>query len=98
MRLSWPHKLKSRGRRKQKLVFTTTAETVLLPVKEHFPFRVEVGSSDTQEPSPYVRVRTNLDALNQPQRAFTSLVELALNASTTQDVPGVWSREYFFPI
>lgn len=80
----------------QKLVFTTNLKNSFTAGKEH-PIRVEVDS-DTQEPSPYVRVRTNLDALIN-RNVFYELVELAVEREHNGKMClGVWSQEYFFPI
>lgn len=80
----------------QKLVFTTNLQNSFTAGKEH-PIRVEVDS-DTQEPSPYVRVRTNLDALIN-RNVFYELVELAVEREHNGKMcQGVWSQEYFFPI
>lgn len=80
----------------QKLVFTTNLQNSFTAGKEH-PIRVEVDS-ETQEPSPYVRVRTNLDALIN-RNVFYELVELAVEREHNgRKCLGVWSQEYFFPI
>lgn len=57
------------------------------------PIRVEIDPG-TQEPSPYVTVRDNLEAkIARP--VFYDLVELGIENS---DAFGVWSNGVFFPI
>jgi len=53
---------------------------------------------DTEEPSPYLRVRTNLEALVH-RNVFYQLVELAVSRPINgQNWLGVWSDGVFFPI
>ena len=63
---------------------------------EH-PLRVELDAQ-TQEPSPYVHIRANLEALIH-RNVFYQLVELA-QAREIDGQPwlGVWSGGVFFPI
>ncbi len=61
------------------------------------PIRVELNPS-TQEPAPYVLVRSNLEALIH-RNVFYQLVELAVPHEIEGDSwLGVWSRGRFFPI
>lgn len=80
----------------QKLVFTTNLQERFTAGAEH-PIRVVVDTQ-TQEPSPYVLVRTNLQALIN-RNLFYELVELATEREH-QGVTclGVWSDGCFFPI
>jgi hypothetical protein len=64
---------------------------------EEHPMRVEIDP-ETQEPAPYVHVRTNLEALIH-RNVFYQLVELA----EPREIDGakwlgVWSHGHFFPI
>ncbi|QXH37218.1 DUF1285 domain-containing protein [Pseudomonas muyukensis] len=61
------------------------------------PLRVELDPA-TQEPSPYVLMRGNLEALVH-RNVFYQLVELAVPRVIDGDVwLGVWSRGEFYPI
>lgn len=80
----------------QVLRFTTNVEDEVVAGVEH-PLRVELDAL-TEEPAPYLRVRTNLDALVH-RNVFYQLVELAV----TREIDGkawlgVWSSCKFFPI
>lgn len=80
----------------QVLVFTTNVEDQVEVGPEH-PLRVVIDP-DTQEPAPYVLVRSNLEALVH-RNAFYQLVELAVSRSVNgQNWLGVWSNGVFFPI
>lgn len=76
----------------QSLRFTSNVEDTFEAGAEH-PLRVEIDSG-TQEPSPYVRVRTNLEARIH-RNVFYRLVELAV---VRDGWLGVWSGGVFFPI
>jgi hypothetical protein len=81
---------------KQVLRFTTNVDETAEAGAEH-PIRVVIDP-DTQEPAPYVHVRTNLEALIH-RNVFYQLVELAV----TQEIDGqrwlgVWSGGEFFRI
>ena len=80
----------------QQLRFVTNVEDEVVASAAH-PLRVELDP-ETQEPSPYVLVRTNLEALIH-RNVFYQLVELAvpreIDAITWL---GVWSGGEFFPI
>lgn len=61
------------------------------------PLRVHIDV-DSQEPSPYVRVRTNLEALIH-RNVFYQLVDLAVTRQIDgQSWLGVWSHGQFFPV
>ena len=80
----------------QKLTFHTHVDDTVIAGPEH-PIRV-TRDPNTGEPSPYVRVRTNLEALID-RKSFYRLVELG----THEDIDGVsWfgvrSSDVFFPI
>ncbi|MBL4611903.1 MAG: DUF1285 domain-containing protein [Pseudomonas sp.] len=80
----------------QKLTFTTNLEDSVEADPEH-PIRVELDP-DTQEPSPYVLVRGNLEALIG-RNVFYQLVELAVEREHHgKTCLGVWSHGSFFPI
>lgn len=76
----------------QKLTFTTNLEDVT-EVGEGLPLRF-VRDPDTGEPSPYVRVRRNLEALID-RKSFYRLVELGVHHDGWF---GVWSGGAFFGI
>jgi len=80
----------------QVLRFTTNVDEQVEADIEH-PLRVVIDP-DTQEPSPYLRVRTNLEALVH-RNAFYQLVELAITRPINgKNWLGVWSGGVFFPI
>ncbi|KTC37716.1 proteophosphoglycan precursor [Pseudomonas sp. ABAC21] len=80
----------------QVLRFTTHVDDVVEAGLEH-PLRV-VTDPVTQEPSPYLRVRTNLEALVH-RNVFYQLVELAVSRPINgSHWLGVWSGGVFFPI
>jgi hypothetical protein len=80
----------------QVLRFTTNVEDEVLADAAH-PIRVELDPQ-TQEPSPYVLVRVNLEALIH-RNVFYQLVELAVPREIDGvDWLGVWSSGEFFPI
>lgn len=67
------------------------------PIDVEHPLRVVIDP-DSQEPAPYVRVRTNLDALVH-RNVFYQLVELAVPRDIDgRSWLGVWSHGEFFPI
>ncbi|MFO7703919.1 MAG: DUF1285 domain-containing protein [Halopseudomonas sp.] len=80
----------------QNLVFTTNLQDSFSAGPEH-PIRVVVDAH-TQEPSPYVLVRTNLEALIN-RNLYYELVELAVEREHNgKTCLGVWSQDCFFPI
>lgn len=80
----------------QVLRFTTNVEDEVVADAAH-PIRVELDSQ-TQEPSPYVLVRVNLEALIH-RNVFYQLVELAVPRMIDGvEWLGVWSSGEFFPI
>jgi len=80
----------------QVLRFTTNVDDQIEAGLEH-PLRVVIDP-DTQEPSPYLRVRTNLEALIH-RNVFYQLVELAVSRPINgQNWLGVWSGGEFFRI
>ncbi|WP_425466114.1 DUF1285 domain-containing protein [Ostreiculturibacter nitratireducens] len=82
--------------RDQKVTFTTNVEDVVVAGQDH-PIRV-VRDPETGEPSPYVRVRANLDALID-RKTFYRLVELgAHEMHEGESWFGLWSSGMFFPI
>ena len=80
----------------QVLRFTTNVEDEVVAGAEH-PLRVELDPQ-TQEPSPYLHVRSNLEALVH-RNVFYQLVELAVQREIAGTLwLGVWSSGEFFPI
>lgn len=80
----------------QVLCFVTNVEDEVEAGAEH-PIRVETDPV-TQEPAPYVHVRTNLEALIH-RNVFYQLVELAVVREIDgRNWLGVWSGGQFFPI
>ena len=76
----------------QVLTFVTQVDDVMV-ASDVLPIRVERDPC-TGEPSPYVRVRRNLDALID-RKSFYRLVELAVH---NEGWFGLWSSGRFFPI
>ncbi|MEH6564520.1 MAG: DUF1285 domain-containing protein [Halopseudomonas sp.] len=80
----------------QRLIFTTNLEDEVTVDAEH-PIRVEVDGQ-TGEPSPYVLVRGNLEALIS-RNLFYELAERAVEKGEGDRARlGVWSAGEFFPI
>ena len=80
----------------QALVFTTKTEDTVLVDNGH-PLRVEVDAI-TGEPSPYVEVRKQLDALIS-RSVYYELVEMAeIRQISGSEVHGVTSMGAFFPL
>jgi hypothetical protein len=80
----------------QVLRFTTLVDDVVEAGAEH-PLRVTIDPQ-TQEPAPYVHVRTNLEALIH-RNVFYQLVDLAVSREIDGERwLGVWSAGEFFPI
>ncbi|WP_299027032.1 DUF1285 domain-containing protein [uncultured Sulfitobacter sp.] len=76
----------------QRLTFTTNLEDITV-ASEDAPLRF-VRDSETGEPSPYVRVRRNLEALID-RKSFYRLVDLGVHYDGWF---GVWSGGAFFGI
>lgn len=80
----------------QVLRFTTNVEDVVEAGAEH-PLRVAIDPA-TQEPAPYLHVRTNLEALIH-RNVFYQLVDLSVTREIDgQRWMGVWSQGEFFRI
>ncbi|PTQ69523.1 DUF1285 domain-containing protein [Pseudomonas sp. GV071] len=80
----------------QLLRFTTNVEDVSEAGPEH-PLRFVIDPH-TQEPSPYVHIRSNLEALIH-RNVFYQLVELAVPREIDgQSWLGLWSGGEFYPI
>lgn len=80
----------------QVLRFTTNVEDEVVAGVEH-PIRVEIDPA-TLEPSPYILVRRNLEALIH-RNVFYQLVELAVEREVDgKPWLGVWSAGQFYPI
>ncbi len=76
----------------QQLQFTTHVGDQMLAGPDH-PIRVE-RNAETGEPSPYVLVRSDLEALID-RKSFYRLVELGCHH---EDWFGLWSGGEFFPV
>ena len=88
-------KIAGKGRN-QIISFETNTKDIFLLDKEH-PLRVE-HKKHTNEPSPYVLVRDNLEGLIS-RNIFYKLVDISeYKNSQTQEDLGVWSRNTFFSI
>jgi len=80
----------------QLLRFVTNVDDVVEAGQEH-PLRVSLDLQ-TQEPSPYIHVRANLEALIH-RNVFYQLVDLAVPGYVEgESWLGVWSGGVFFPI
>lgn len=80
----------------QVLTFTTHVGDTAIAGPEH-PIRV-VRDPETGEPSPYVLIRDNLEALID-RKSFYRLVDLGAHASIGEKKWfGLWSGNQFFPI
>ena len=80
----------------QVLTFTTNVGDTAVAGPDH-PIRV-VRDPETGEPAPYIRVRTNLEALID-RKSFYRLVELGTPAAHEgEGWFGVWSSGVFFPV
>ncbi|SHN25052.1 hypothetical protein SAMN05216593_117104 [Pseudomonas asturiensis] len=80
----------------QVLRFVTNVEDEAQAGVDH-PLRVLIDP-ETQEPAPYIHVRSNLEALIH-RNVFYQLVELAVSREIDgQRWLGVWSDGVFFPI
>lgn len=82
--------------RERVISFRTNVDDFVIMDAEH-PFRLEIDP-ETKEPSPYVRVRANLDALiNRP--VFYDLVNLAAEENIEGEARfGFWSSGQFFEL
>lgn len=81
--------------REQVLRLRTNVDEELTVNDEH-PIQV-VHDPVTMEPTPYVHVRGNLDALIV-RSVYYDLVEIAVPADDDEQTLGVWSSGRFFPI
>jgi len=80
----------------QVLRFTSNVEDQVEAGPDH-PIRVETDPT-THEPSPYLLMRSNLEALIH-RNVFYQLVELAvLRVIDGEEWLGVWSGGVFYPI
>ena len=82
--------------RERVISFRTNVDDFVIMDKDH-PFRLEIDP-ETKEPSPYIRVRTNLEALiNRP--VFYDLVNLADEENIDGKARyGFWSSGEFFEL
>jgi len=82
--------------REQVLTFTTHVEDVAVAGADH-PIRV-VRDAETGEPSPYILIRANLEALID-RKTFYRLVDICVHElHEGRSWFGVWSAGMFFPI
>ena len=82
--------------REQTLTFVTHVDDSVAAGPEH-PIRV-VRDPGTGEPSPYVHVRANLEALID-RKSFYRLVDIgAVEPKDGEDWFGLWSGGEFFPV
>lgn len=80
----------------QSLTFTTNVGDTAVAGPDH-PIRV-VRDPDTGEPSPYVLMRTNLEALID-RKSFYRLVDIGAHADHAgESWFGLWSGGQFFPM
>lgn len=80
----------------QTLTFTTNVDDVVVAGPEH-PIRV-VRDADSGEPSPYVLIRRNLEALID-RKSFYRLIDLCIHREVSGTMWfGLWSDGTFFPI
>lgn len=79
----------------ENITFTTNVDETVIAGPEN-PIRLE-RDPETGEPSPYVLVRTNLEALID-RKSFYRLVDIGVSAQFEgKDWFGVWSGGQFFP-
>jgi hypothetical protein len=82
--------------KEQVLSFRTNVDDFVIMDEEH-PFRIEIDS-DTKEPSPYVLVRSNLEALIG-RSVFYDLVNVAEEETIDgEKLFGFWSSGQFFEL
>lgn len=82
--------------REQVLTFTTNVDDTAAAGPDH-PIRI-VRDPATQEPSPYILIRTNLEALID-RKSFYRLVDIGVHEPhDSTSWFGVWSSGQFFPI
>ena len=82
--------------RDQQLVFTTNVGDDVVANNEH-RIRVEIAA-ETNEPSPYVHVRSGLEA-RIARNVFYQLAEIAVPGDgESKGQLGVWSNGVFFPL
>ncbi|PHQ68755.1 MAG: proteophosphoglycan precursor [Sneathiella sp.] len=82
--------------REQILSFRTNVDDFVIMDADH-PFRIEIDP-ETKEPAPYVRVRSNLDALIA-RSVFYDLVNLAAEEDIKGNrIFGFWSSGQFFEL
>ena len=80
----------------QVLTFTTNVDDIAVAGPEH-PIRID-RDPETGEPSPYVLVRRNLEALID-RKSFYRLIELGAHHPVEgQQWFGLWSDGRFFPV
>ena len=61
------------------------------------PIRIQINKK-TQEPSPYILIRRNLEALID-RKSFYRLVDIGDHEKINEQMwYGVWSQEKFFPL
>ena len=81
--------------RQQKITFTTNVDEQIIAGSDN-PVRLERDAT-TGEPSPYVKVRANLEALID-RKSFYRLVDLGVpHDHNGEGWFGIWSNGQFFP-
>lgn len=91
------HSLEREGEGREQVLWLTTNVGDRIRIDDEHPLVVE-SSPESEEPSPYVRVRRNLDALVERQ-AFYDLVDLAVEGEgPNEGHMGVYSDGKFYPI
>ena len=85
------------GRDKEQIISFKTNTNDHFLLDEHHPLRVEIKSS-TQEPSPYVLVRENLEGLLS-RNVYYKLVNISVTRKLKhKKIVGIWSRNKFFEL
>lgn len=80
----------------QKITFTTQVDDVAIAGPDN-PIRV-VRDPETGEPSPYILIRANLEALID-RKSFYRLVDIGVHSEFKgEQWFGIWSNNQFFPI
>jgi len=81
---------------KQEITFTTQVDDTAIAGPDH-PIRV-VRDPETGEPSPYILIRANLEALID-RKSFYRLVDIGSHSDFKgENWFGIWSGGQFFPI
>ncbi|MDC0074198.1 DUF1285 domain-containing protein, partial [Alphaproteobacteria bacterium] len=79
----------------QKIKLVTNVDDKVVVSKDN-PIRVLIDK-DTGEPSPYVLIRDNLEALIS-RSIYYDLVDISVESKIEKNLWGVWSQKTFFPL